>query len=615
VTNEPVSATRRRLLRLIYWTTPSLLCLLLYWFGFRAWFQKDDFAWLALHLRVHDVPSFFSALFQPMAQGTIRPWSERLYFLAGWWLFGMESPPFRAVAFVTMFANLVLLTAIARRTTGSAVAGLAAPVLWIVNGNLYTPMAWSSAYNQILCAFFLLAALLCWIRYTETGNRRFLIAQWISFLLGFGALEINAVYPALAALYAICRAPAYLRRTLPMFLVSAAYTVLHRAVAPPRLSDTYRMYFDAGLFESLGRYLLWSFGADRYAWFQRMPVWPFYAAEALIAICLAAFAVAVIRRGDRLPLFCIGWFFLTLAPVLPLKNHVSDYYLTIPLAGLAILGGWAVASARGRYRAIATVLVLLYLLPSAWMARGMTQGFYDISRRAAKLVRSVMYAHRQHPDSVLVVSGVDTDLFWQCWRDRPFVPFGLRHVYLAAGSETRIPQLRPETRVAHYVLPETAALAALRARRLEVYELVASGGLRSITPFYRARLERRPPRLPTFLDIRDPVSEPHLGEGWWPAEESHRWSRRRARFQLRPEGTQLVLRGVSPDSKQLSVTVGGETRTFGLAPGSFEVRTAVAPQVMGRPSADIAIAVDKVSVFPNDGRELGVAFGTAEITR
>jgi hypothetical protein len=76
-----------------------------------------------------------------------------------------------------------------------------------------------------------------------------------------------------------------------------------------------------------------------------------------------------------------------------------------------------------------------------------------------------------------------------------------------------------------------------------------------------------------------------------------------------------VLRGVSPDSKQLSVTVGGETRTFGLAPGSFEVRTAVAPQVMGRPSADIAIAVDKVSVFPDDGRELGVAFGTAEITR
>ena len=59
----------------------------------------------------------------------------------------------------------------------------------------------------------------------------------------------------------------------------------------------------------------------------------------------------------------------------------------------------------------------------------------------------------------------------------------------------------------------------------------------------------------------------------------------------------------------------GETRTFGLAPGAFEVRTAVAPQVMGRPSADIAIAVDKVSVFPNDGRELGVAFGTAEITR
>jgi hypothetical protein len=614
LTSEPAFRTSR-LLRLIYWTAPSLLCLVLYWFGLRAWFQKDDFAWLALHLRVHDLSGFLSALFEPMAQGTIRPWSERLYFLAGWWLLGMEAPPFRAVAFVTMFANLMLLTSITRRITGSALAGVAAPVLWIVNSNLYTPMAWSSAYNQILCAFFLLSALLCWIRYTETGERRFLVAQWIAFVLGFGALEINVVYPALAALYALCRAPAYLRRTLPMFVVSAAYAVLHLAVAPAQVSDTYRMYFDASLVDSLRRYITWSFGADRFATFRRLPVWPFYAAEALVGIGLAAFAVAVIRRRDRLPFFCIGWFLLTLAPVLPLKNHVSDYYLTIPVVGLAILGGWAVASAHGRNRLVAAILVMAYILPSAWMARGMTRGFYDISRRCAKLVRSVAYAQKLHPDSILVVSGIDTDLFWQCWRDRPFAPLSLQHVYLVAGSEQRIRQLLPEPRVAQYVLPETVTLQALRAHRLAAYELLDSGGLRNITPLYRAMLEHKSLQLPTFLDIRDRISEPHLGKGWWPAEQSHRWSGRRAEFQLRPEGTWLMLRGVSPEPKRLSVSVGGETRVFALPEGPFEVKTRLPASVAGRPAADIAIAVDKVNVFPHDGRELGLAFGTAEILR
>ena len=74
----------------------------------------DDFAWLSLHLEVVDFKSFLSALFRPLAQGTIRPWSERLFFFAGWRLFGMEAAPYRAIAFATMFLNLALLAGVAR---------------------------------------------------------------------------------------------------------------------------------------------------------------------------------------------------------------------------------------------------------------------------------------------------------------------------------------------------------------------------------------------------------------------------------------------------------------------------------------------------------------------
>ena len=60
-------------------------------------------------------------------------------------------------------------------------------------------------------------------------------------VLGFGALELNLVYPILAAAYTYFCAPKYLRGTLPMFAVSLIYVVVHNAVAPltaPRRSVT-----------------------------------------------------------------------------------------------------------------------------------------------------------------------------------------------------------------------------------------------------------------------------------------------------------------------------------------------------------------------------------------
>ena len=104
----------------LWWSAPPFICLLFYWHGLTAWFQTDDFAWLGLGLEVHDLRSLWDALFQPRAQGTIRPWSERVFFMGFYTLFGLDALPFRIWVFLTQFANLALLASIARRVTGSA---------------------------------------------------------------------------------------------------------------------------------------------------------------------------------------------------------------------------------------------------------------------------------------------------------------------------------------------------------------------------------------------------------------------------------------------------------------------------------------------------------------
>src|SRR5690349_3293427 len=88
------------------WALPPLFCLAFYWYGLRCWFRQDDFAWLGLGATVHDWNGLRKALFAPLAQGTIRPWSERAYFMGLHALFGLDALPFRIVVFATQIANL-----------------------------------------------------------------------------------------------------------------------------------------------------------------------------------------------------------------------------------------------------------------------------------------------------------------------------------------------------------------------------------------------------------------------------------------------------------------------------------------------------------------------------
>src|SRR5258705_10773297 len=130
--------------RLAYWTIPSLLCLALYWPGLKSWFFGDDFAWLNLSQTI-DIPhDFWKAMFAPMAQGTIRPLSERGFFLLFYSLFGLEALPFRIWVFLTQFANLALLSSVTWRITRSRAAGFLATILWMVNNSLSSSMSWTS---------------------------------------------------------------------------------------------------------------------------------------------------------------------------------------------------------------------------------------------------------------------------------------------------------------------------------------------------------------------------------------------------------------------------------------------------------------------------------------
>lgn len=596
-----------------WWLGPPLVCLLAHWRSLGAWFRADDFAWLLLASRVRGLHDL-AALFVPAAQGIIRPLGEG-FFLAGYALFGLNAMPFHIAVFATQFANLALAAWIGERLTGSRAAGFGAAILWSVNSVLVEPMGWLCVYDQVLWGFFVLLAFYCLLRFLETGRRRYEIGQWIAFVLGFGALEMNVVYPALAALYTWLFARRYFRRTLPMFAVSVLYAAAHFAAAPNPKVGEYALHFTGSMARTFLKYVAWSAGPTQWWTPYGAPAWLLDAAAAVLVVALAAFAVRRAGEKARAGLFCLAWFALALAPVLPLRDHVTEYYPFVPLLGLCWLGGWALAEGwrrGGPLRQTAVALALFYAVMAIPRTLAADDWNYRLSLRVRNLLEGVAGAREVHPQETILLEGVDTDLFENGVLDHPFRLLGNGEVYLTPDSD--VP--------GEFTLPKELVARALERHEAVVYD-VRGPRLRNITEEYAAGPGHLP--APARIDMTTALAGYLLGSEWYRAEGDHRWMPGRASLRIAGPGKaddKLYLVGYCPDEQlregPLAVTASADGVALGtqkIAPGqnAFELAFALPAALVGRPEMRVEIAVNRTIRPPNDGRELGLAMGSVEV--
>jgi hypothetical protein len=616
--------TRAR--RAAYWLAPPLACLLLHWRGLVCWFRGDDFAWLGLDRNIFNFRDFLAALFRPEAQGTIRPLSERAFFMAGYALFGLNPLPFHMVVFLTQFANLALVAWIGDRLAGRRGPGLWAAVFWTLSVAMLYPLGWTCVFNQPLCGLFLLSALAFFLRYTETGERRYNVAQWAVFLLGFGALELNVVYPALAAAYALFRARAYLRRTLPLFIPSVIFALVHNFVAPVRGEGLYGVHFTWSMLRTLGRYWAWSIGPS-YLWSPfHLRAWLLRVGVALVSAGLLAFlAVKVRSRAGAAP-FCLAWYLIVIAPVLPLRDHPVGYYVFLPLIGLCWLGGWAFDEgmrAGGARRAAAVALAGAYAFLMVPPTVDSWHSFRGATERLRGLMEGVAAAHELHPGKAILLVGVDTSQFWDAVRDNPFGLVGADQVYLAPGSEKRIEAHPALAAIGDFMLPEQAVERALARDEVVVYD-VAGPRLRNITTMY-ASVPRQAAKPPLRVDAGSPLTAYLLGPEWYPIDGDHRWMPLRATLRMgAPDapGRTLHLLGncaeeqLSAGPLTVKVTVDGvELPPAAIRRGEniFDLAFPLPPQEAGRPEMLVAVEVSRTIRPASDPRDLGLAFGVFEV--
>ncbi len=613
--------------RVAFWLAPPVFCLALYWNGLWVYFLQDDFAWLGLRLQIWDFHSLLHALFAPMAQGTIRPISERGFFILYSKWFGLDPLPYRITVFVTMFAATALLAVIVRRLTGSAVAGVAATLLWLPNWALVTPMTWTSAYNEVLCTLIFLSAFYFLLRHIETGSWKFYWMQTGLFVVGFGVLEVNVVYPALAAAYTLFCARRFFRRTLPLFALSGLYAWLHLAAIPKPASGVYAMHFDTQMFSTYFTYWGMALSGGGINRITHTPEWVVLAAPWVLGAAILAFSAWKTWKRNLLPVFGLAWFTIVLLPLLPLRDHISEYYLTIPLVGLALVGGVAVADMPRASWVMRTALVALcgyYLFLQVPFTTFATKWTYARSNTMRNLMNGVSQAHQLHPGKVILLAGVTDDLFWGAVYHNALRLTGAQAL-LVPGSEKHI-NLPPQVQsIQDFIIPEAVARKALMDGDAVAYT-VEGDKLRNVTR--RTRLlaaSEWSAGLPRHVEVGQPLFRDQIGPGWYPIEGSYRWMSTKANLYLggpSTEGQSIVLHGYCPEEQLrggplgLSVTVDGKslgTQQIHKSEAEFELTFPLPAGLAGQPKLSVTLEVSRPYRAPHDSRVLGLVFGTVSV--
>ena len=606
----------------LYWLLPSLFCAWIHRDGLYAWYQADDFAWLGLTTEYYNAKTFWNAVFRPATQGNFRPLSERLFFFAMWQWFGWNAAPARIIVLLTQCANLVLLSALVRRISGSALAGFVAPLLWSANAALVTSLIWTSAYDEILCALFLLSALLLFIRFAETGQKRFYWAQLAVFVIGFGALEINLVYPALAAAWCWFYRRDRLLWTAPLMALSAAFYKLHTSLAPTPASGPYHPIFDLSIFTTFAEYWKLVF-IPPYGFItpQSLLAWAFVA-SATLGLLVFLFTELLSTKPPKrryAAAFFACWFLIVLAPLLPFRDHITHYYLTIPLAGFAALA--ALAFARSKF--IAVPLIAIYFaiqLPALQVGE---RWLLDRSISAKRLMLGIRQIHQWEPTKAILLTDVSPDLYGVSIADNPFRLIKGVRVYLAPETLKQLADLAPNLAPpANMVLAAAPTRHALLDGQLVVYS-AAAATLLEVTQAYTAGVLTAPsPDEPRRIHPGSAPLAYLLGPEWYPIEGAYRWMPARATLRIGgPLNTsqKLYISGfAAPESRRmqpLTLTVSAEGRpgtTAQIGPNeeSFTRQFPLPPTAIGKPS--IQIVLDVNHTFGRD-RQLGLVIETVEI--
>ncbi|MGH9464855.1 MAG: hypothetical protein ACRD0X_04370 [Thermoanaerobaculia bacterium] len=166
----------------------------------------------------------------------------RLLWEAEYALFRLDASGYHSVSLALHLANTLLLWLLVRRLTRDDRWALAAGIVFGLGASHWRTTMWITTQAQLLAAFWLLAALLLWLAYLETGRRSLLVVAALAHLLMIFSFTTGIELPVLLLLAVALlgkSAPGAAPRSrgvalsiLPFVAMSAFYLAARAAAMP-----------------------------------------------------------------------------------------------------------------------------------------------------------------------------------------------------------------------------------------------------------------------------------------------------------------------------------------------------------------------------------------------
>jgi hypothetical protein len=309
----------------------------------------------------------------PNGFSTYRPLSQKGYFYLLHQLFGYDASACHAFQLLICVLNATLVFGIARRVSGSMLAGLLGAILYAAAPGHVTAIYWLAAFSMTGSALVVLATVYFWL---TTGGVKRTVGCSILQVVGLLTGEYAVAIPVLLAIAAVF-GPRHEDRhrvmrdlTAPVLIVAGyiGAKLYYVAKYPPMVIRglSYNPTFDAlGWVARLGHYATACFSASMWAGASTGLGTGGFLVVGVTAIVLTGLAGWQTLRGRsqwRLLAFGSSAFVAGLLPVLPLRDQFANYYIGTAAMGSALAAVGVCQLVGDSWRRVAVAMVAMLLV-------------------------------------------------------------------------------------------------------------------------------------------------------------------------------------------------------------------------------------------------------------
>jgi hypothetical protein len=329
-----------------------------------VFFTNDDFFFLNIGRagNIREFLNFFSLAGGPEGFGMYRPLTTQAFYFMSWKFLNLSPFPLHIISFMFFFAIVYLVYRLSAEITKNEKVGLISAFLYAVSATHFGQLYYLAAFQELGMTLFVLLSCLTFVK----GKN---VLSFIFFVLAIMSKETAVVTPLLFVLIYFFRKyngekvinfKKLLIFIFPFTVCLFAYLLVRFQWYGFASGDSYIWDFSIKKFVNTSAwYLLWSLNIPESLvdfvgpglkinsnlfvfWGKQInPILISFLIEGLLLLAMLIKLLfnrlkEKINKSDPILIFCIGWFFISLLPVIFLPLHKFSFYLTLPLIGVVL---------------------------------------------------------------------------------------------------------------------------------------------------------------------------------------------------------------------------------------------------------------------------------------